>query len=308
MATAANAAAKVPVVLESPVGAVLLRFDQHRDGSLQPVWEDPDATPSRCVERLFLEESAAKRRRHEGAGPVESDRERIEFLREAQETALDGVQRATTAAQLLSVGATEGETQFLALQSAVPRPLDFSQIMRHASEVDEAAEAHRQELLDIANARLTNKALQQFKEMEAALSFLGQRWHLHCVAGQYAIELRLGRIFCNMCCALGLRVITISGRTHAERWRGRSTISHLAEWRILWPCLDLRGRHLRRTRPQRDFGFSSKTRTAECVSAGSSHNFCIWIVRTCKDRVFWQTTQTPNSSSPTEIFKKALKP
>eukprot|EP00439_Symbiodinium_sp_Y106_P031723 s3913_g3.t2 len=194
MATAANAAAKVPVVLESPVGAVLLRFDQHRDGSLQPVWEDPDATPSRCVERLFLEESAAKRRRHEGAGPVESDRERIEFLREAQETALDGVQRATTAAQLLSVGATEGETQFLALQSAVPRPLDFSQIMRHASEVDEAAEAHRQELLDIANARLTNKALQQFKEMEAALSFLGQRWHLHCVAGQYAIELWTGRM------------------------------------------------------------------------------------------------------------------
>ncbi|CAE7949202.1 unnamed protein product, partial [Symbiodinium sp. KB8] len=201
MATAENAK-KVPVVLESPVGSVLLRFDQHRDGSLQPVWEDPDATPSRCVERLLLEESAAKRRRHEAAGPagpVESDRERIEFLREAQETALEGVQRATTAAQLLSVsggsgGAEEAETQFLVLQSAVPRPLDFSQVMRHASEVDEAAEAHRQELLDIANARLTNKALQQLAEMEAALSFLGERWHLHCVAGQYAIELWTGRM------------------------------------------------------------------------------------------------------------------
>ena len=228
MATAENAN-KVPVVLESPVGSVLLRFDQHRDGSLQPVWEDPDATPSRCVERLLLEESAAKRRRHEAAGPagpVESDRERIEFLREAQETALEGVQRATTAAQLLSVsggsgGAEEAETQFLVLQSAVPRPLDFSQVMRHASEVDEAAEAHRQELLDIANARLTNKALQQLAEMEAALSFLGERWHLHCVAGQYAIELRLGR-FSVTCCALGLGFSTSCRDGHARNGGGKT--------------------------------------------------------------------------------------
>ena len=193
MAAHDGSAARVPVVLESPVNAVLQRFDQHADGTLEPVWEDPDATPIRCVERLLLE-SAAKRRRQEGQGPGESGQERLQFLREAQETALDGVQRATTAAQLLGAGATEGETQFLALQRAAPKPLDFTQVMRHASEVDEAAEAHRQELLEITSARLTNRALQLFAEMEAALSFLGQRWHLHCVAGQYAIELRLGAL------------------------------------------------------------------------------------------------------------------
>ena len=188
-----SATTKLPLLLENTVGPVLLRFDQHQDGTLEPVWEDPDACPSRCVEQLLLEESAAKRRRQEGPVPGESAQERAQFLREAQETALDGVQRATTAAQLLGVGASPGETQFLTLQRAVPKPLDVPQLIHYASEVDEAARAHCQELLDIAAARLTNNALEHFGEMERALSFLGQRWYLHCIAGQYAIELWTGR-------------------------------------------------------------------------------------------------------------------
>ncbi|CAE7640930.1 unnamed protein product, partial [Symbiodinium pilosum] len=52
----------------------------------------------------------------------------------------------------LSSSAEEGEPQFLALQRSVPKPLEFEQVMRYASEVDNAAEAHRQELVDIAGA------------------------------------------------------------------------------------------------------------------------------------------------------------
>ena len=37
------------MVLEGDVGPVLLRFDQLADGTLEPVWEEPDAPPSRNV-------------------------------------------------------------------------------------------------------------------------------------------------------------------------------------------------------------------------------------------------------------------
>mmetsp|Transcript_86306 Transcript_86306/g.279461 ORF Transcript_86306/g.279461 Transcript_86306/m.279461 type:complete len:431 (-) Transcript_86306:52-1344(-) len=177
--------------LETSSVPLLLRFVEGRERP-QPVFEDEDPPPAECAERFLLQASQEfKRRRLDGqVGDAQAEDERVQVLHDCQRIALESLRRAETVSELLQRSTwghddTE-QARFLHLHPAVQVPAGPEEAGELVEEQESAMGCWPPQLR-VAGAAVATSW--QHTELEGALRFLRQHWLIHCVRGQYLIEL-----------------------------------------------------------------------------------------------------------------------
>ena len=170
------------LTLERNDSAVLLRFETNT-GKAQAVRGELDPAPKRCIGPFLREELLSHKRQK-----VSNEEERLQILRESQESALEGAQKASQVASLLADPWGEQQIRFLQLHPVTPQKLSHVEVAQSLEEITKSMPGRREEILAARN-RLSMALPESFAKMEAAVSFLGHRWPLHSSPGHYVVEL-----------------------------------------------------------------------------------------------------------------------
>ncbi|CAK9069839.1 unnamed protein product [Durusdinium trenchii] len=173
------------VTLEQHDAPVVLKFDQS-SGKTEAVRGELDPPAKRSIGH-FLREEVVQSKRQKGS-EVEATSDRVRMLRELQEMALEGAQKASQVASLLGDPWGDQQVRFLQLHPFTPKKMDWDQVSRSLEETMNAVPGRIEGILEARN-RLTPALPELLAQMEAAIGFLGHRWPIHSSLGHHAVEL-----------------------------------------------------------------------------------------------------------------------